>query len=507
MTNKLAFPAGRAYGIDPNHPAGRPVAHWVTELPCTPTSDCFRIQRDIVGETWALPTDASGATNKILVGTQNNSTIVTFAAIFTNHNFKVGRTWCANEAGNRGLGLTNNNPCCYSNLSNLLQCGPSDTYTAGPIFIAYSYMDNGPWNAIRRDLRTGRIYTSSGTLGVGAVATDNTFGVTFIGQLWNGNEHATFNIAAFAKTLNYVGPGGMRFWAEDPWGYWRPRHRIIHVGSLISAKTLTADSGSYSLTGSAASLLLKRQLAAAAGSYALTGTTANLKVGKKVAAAAGSYQVSGVNASLLHGWKVAAAAGSYSITGQTASLLHKWILGASAGAYNITGSVVGLLKPGNKILAADAGSYSISGQAASLLHKWIATALSGSYSINGQSANLKLGRKVAALAGAYSINGINANLIKGKRIALVAGAYTLTGNDATLLLRHNKFVDALVGAYLLGGVAVTLNYHSLNPPRTRTSSVRGAGVAKRSPETSFDLRPQDDFDLRPPDDFGKRNNT
>ena len=129
-------------------------------------------------------------------------------------------------------------------------------------------------------------------------------------------------------------------------------------------------------------------LTADSGSYAITGTLADLLKGYLIAAASGSYSISGSDADLIYssGYNLTAEAGSYLISGTAAALKYARIMTAESGAYILTGSVVELLK-GYKI-AAEGGSYTISGIAASLLIAYLLSAEAGSYSITGAAATL-----------------------------------------------------------------------------------------------------------------------
>jgi len=66
------------------------------------------------------------------------------------------------------------------------------------------------------------------------------------------------------------------------------------------AYTLTAESGSLALAGTAASLEYGRKLAAGSGAHSVAGTAASLEYGRKLGAAAGSYAVTGTAASLTY---------------------------------------------------------------------------------------------------------------------------------------------------------------------------------------------------------------
>jgi hypothetical protein len=221
-----------------------------------------------------------------------------------------------------------------------------------------------------------------------------------------------------------------------------------------TAKVLIAGSGSYSISGTAASLLQARKVVAAAGSYALTGTDAALRAGKTLAAGAGSYAITGTNANLLHASKVTAVAGSYAINGTAATLLHQWKVTVAAGAYTINGTDAALTKTGVKLLVADPGSYTVSGTATGILHGWKVPVTAGSYAINGQTANLKHGWKVTAAAGAYSINGQAVTLRRNIPLVVQAGAYNVNG--ATAALKLLRKIIASSGIYLVSGTDATV---------------------------------------------------
>lgn len=160
------------------------------------------------------------------------------------------------------------------------------------------------------------------------------------------------------------------------------------------AFSITAEAGSYALTGTAAALRATRKITAAGGSYAVSGTAAALKAGRKLAAAIGSYVLSGVDATLTHG------------------------------------------TPGAFTLVAEAGSYVVTGTAAALRATRKIVAASGSYAQTGTVAALKAGRKLAAAVGSYALSGADATLtydeLQHYSLACSSGSYALTGTAATL---------------------------------------------------------------------------
>lgn len=236
------------------------------------------------------------------------------------------------------------------------------------------------------------------------------------------------------------------------------RNWTVSAGGGATQYSLTADPGSYTITGTAASLKVSRKVSADSGTYAVTGTAASLKVGRKLTADAGSYAVTGTTASLERGYLLAAASGSYVITGTdatltvsanpvltadsgsyvitgtAASLERGYLLSAVSGSYVITGTdaTLTVAGAGTFSLAADPGVYAITGTAATLRRTTIFTADPGSYVVTGTAATLKVGRKVTADPGTYTITGTAAAFLLGYRLTADAGVYAITGTAATL---------------------------------------------------------------------------
>ena len=132
--------------------------------------------------------------------------------------------------------------------------------------------------------------------------------------------------------------------------------------------TLTADSGSYSLSGQAANTLYARIMAGEQGSYTLSGVDALLvKSGSySFNAEVGSYMLVGVNA--LVDLSMNAAQGSYALTGQAATLtfapLSNPTITAEFGSYALTGRAANTNYGRN--LPAEVGVYALTGRQAGL---------------------------------------------------------------------------------------------------------------------------------------------
>lgn len=177
-----------------------------------------------------------------------------------------------------------------------------------------------------------------------------------------------------------------------------------------SAKSVVAASGSYALTGTAATLKVARKAAAAAGSFSLTGTAATLKVGHKVAAAAGSFAVAGTSVALLEARKLSAESGAFDLAGTDASLIEARKVAAEAGAYALTGADAGLRV--SRRVVGQAGSFDLSGSdvAITIFAGLGLSAGAGSYALTGQPASVLRTRLVTAEPGAFSLSGADAHL-------------------------------------------------------------------------------------------------
>lgn len=120
--------------------------------------------------------------------------------------------------------------------------------------------------------------------------------------------------------------------------WFQPRRRAWVGSKTLTAYTLTADQGTYSISGQAASLLAGYSLPAGQGTYSIVGSDA------------------------LADHQVTASQGTFSITGQDASLFRGYILPAGQGTYSIVGQDAILNPTGAFALVADTGFYTISGQ-------------------------------------------------------------------------------------------------------------------------------------------------
>lgn len=150
----------------------------------------------------------------------------------------------------------------------------------------------------------------------------------------------------------------------------RTKDFIYRSGYVATgAYTLTADSGSYTYTGTTTGLNKGSKVQADSGSYALTGTATGLKRGVKLPANSGSYSLTGQTVGLLKGYKLPADSGSYTLTGQDVTLTYN----PASSTYTLT---------------CDSGSYTLTGVSQAFLRTYVLDMESGAYTLTGSNVTL-----------------------------------------------------------------------------------------------------------------------
>lgn len=179
------------------------------------------------------------------------------------------------------------------------------------------------------------------------------------------------------------------------------------VPSPVTAYTLTATQGSFSLSGQAAALTHAWKLTAAQGAFTLSGQAATF------------------------GLTMPAAVGTFTLSGQAATLSRTYVLPAAQGSFALTGqsAMFGLGMP------AATGAFAVSGQDAGLLKAWKLTAGHGTFTLTGQDASFSVAvvYTLPAAVGTFTLTGQAATFPRTYRLTAEAGVFTLSGQTATLV--------------------------------------------------------------------------
>lgn len=180
--------------------------------------------------------------------------------------------------------------------------------------------------------------TKSAALTVGTAAEETTENVTIGGRTASSPGSLFSGNVAFVRVWSraLVQREHIQLWS-NPWQIFVPQREVIYSIVGGGAYTITADAGSYALTGQAATLLRSYAVAGDYGSYALAGQDASLLRSFSLDGAYGTYTVAGQQATLSRSYAVEAAAGSYATDGQAATILFSRLLDAASGSYSVTG--------------------------------------------------------------------------------------------------------------------------------------------------------------------------
>ena len=133
---------------------------------------------------------------------------------------------------------------------------------------------------------------------------------------------------------------------------------LLFKSEAAQQYTLPSDPGRIVISGSGIGLAKNSLMSATTGAYSESGTAASLVKSNLLSAGIGLCTVSGSDASLLKGMSLAANSGIFDETGQIANLLKDSVLGAGIGLCSVTGADATVLK--NSVLPAAIGAVELS---------------------------------------------------------------------------------------------------------------------------------------------------
>jgi len=241
-------------------------------------------------------------------------------------------------------------------------------------------------------------------------------------------------------------------------------------GGSPTAYTLTADAGSFGLTGKAAGLKRAKKLAAAAQAFSLTGKTVALRRGlampgaagvfsltgqtaafartRKLAAAKGAFTYTGKAANLNKGFRIAASPAAFTLTGKDAAFKRAYALAAVAGGFSLTGIAAGFKRALK--LSAGVGGFTLSGQDAALTQAavghFVLSGATGSFDLTGKDAVLQAARTLALTSGTFALTGNDTGLLRGLKLLAEAGVFSVDGKDAVMKLTRSLRAESAVFA-------------------------------------------------------------
>jgi uncharacterized protein (UPF0303 family) len=184
--------------------------------------------------------------------------------------------------------------------------------------------------------------------------------------------------------------------------------------------TLDVDSGSYTVTGTAATFDIS--LSVTAGSYTVSGTAATFD--HSISVDAGSYVITGTDADVFKTRILDVDAGSYTVTGTATTFDHS--LSVDSGSFVVTGTAATF----DLSLSVSSGSYVVTGTDVTYIQVLSIVCDSGSFSVSGTATTFDI--SVSVSAGSYSVDGTDATFQINISISADAGSFTVTGTAADL---------------------------------------------------------------------------
>lgn len=300
-----------------------------------------------------------------------------------------------------------------------------------------------------QQITTGNFLLTAGT-GTGVAGQYDEDGAISL-NLNNGNfTELEFGMTIDAAGVNDADTLDFRVYQNDT------ALNVYDVTALVEVQkagpVLTAEAGSYTITGVSVNLEVDRKVIAEAGTYSISGEAASLERSRIMPLDAGSYSLSGSSVNLLLGRRVIAEAGTYALTGSSVDLLQTLESSSWNGAWGDSwNGAWGALPP---VILVDAGTYTITGSSVNLTRGVPIHVDAGSYSIVGSDVSLEVGRRLLAEAGSYIIAGQEVALIRSSIAAAEQGSYNISGVDANLI--HSREVMADGGSYAINGSSVEL---------------------------------------------------
>jgi len=263
------------------------------------------------------------------------------------------------------------------------------------------------------------------------------------------------------------------------------------AAGLIASRKLAADSQSYALGGQSANLVRSFALLAESGDFTVSGGAASLLADRALTAALGAYSLSGIDAGLTYtpvgNYSITADAGAFALTGAGAAILADRALAADAQSYALTGIDAALTytPSGAYSLAADSGSFALTGAAVTLTYtpagSYSMPADSVAFGVTGHDAGLLADRVNTAEAGSFALTGVDAALAYGYSMPAESAPFALTGVDAGFGRTYQ--LTAELGEFTLTGVAATLRYSAAVTMSGRVQLERGTLRSIRSSRT------------------------
>lgn len=251
------------------------------------------------------------------------------------------------------------------------------------------------------------------------------------------------------------------------WGDWADV-----AGTPTPDYTITAETGTFALTGTATTFASNYRVTAAPGAFSLTGNASGLYATRLVTADPATFTLAGTDTNILYNRAILAEPGAFTLAGNAAALLASFKVTADPAAYTVTANDAALSRMLR--LACEPGTFALSGNDANLLVSYVLAAQTQAYTVTGNAADILKTYLLLADAGAFTLNGQNAELRQQYRIAAQTAALTLNASPAAILARYRLAVEP--GGYVLAGLDADISVVAYIQPFCPVDSPFEAGA-------------------------------
>ena len=285
----------------------------------------------------------------------------------------------------------------------------------------------GTWDGTTATLwQNGVAYTATGarTIATGATV-PLAINTDYLGDASNLNrssDHLVYYVRIWSEAVSAAKVAALY---SNPWQLFEPEQIVVNLGAATGPTyTLTAATGSFTLTGQSANLVVSRKLTATTGSFALTGQSANLVVSRKLTTETGTFTLTGQSTNLKVSRKLVAGTETFSLTGISANLVYTPVSGAT---YTLT---------------AQTGVFNLTGQAAAFKVSRKLTAGTGVFYFVGNAANFYPGGVIPTTTKGGVGKGKNLTLKQKKKLKQVVNQEWLKAEQTAKELLYERLGHA-----------------------------------------------------------------
>jgi hypothetical protein len=243
---------------------------------------------------------------------------------------------------------------------------------------------------------------------------------------------------------------------------------------IATGLNVPADTGSLTLAGGNAVILMADSVIAGSGTLALTGSNAVIALEDNIVGDSGSLALTGNSADISEGESITAETGTLALSGNEAIISTDEGILADTGVLTLSGNEAVVIL--EETVTGETGSLTLTGNEASVTTGESVTLESGSLTLTGSEAVITSSDTVVADTGTLALTGSDAVITENENISLESGTLTLTGNDATITEQTASDVVAESGTLALTGNEAVIITSSSIPAESGSLALTGSNA-------------------------------